>query len=182
MKTIKFLPVFLTILLTSCSAVRVNSDYDKSVDFTPYKTYAFYKTGIDKVEISDLDKRRILRSIDEEMTLKGFTKNENPDLLININTKAEKNINVNQFQAGWGYGWGYGWGFGWNPYWGMNNTISTNTEGTLTIDLIDAKKKELVWQGEGIGYLTQNTDKKDENIKCFVTKIMSQYPPVLKTK
>ncbi len=176
MKTLKILPIALFFILSSCDAVRINSDYDKKADFDLYKTYAFYKTGIDKVEISDLDKKRILSSIDEQMSLKGFTKSETPDLLININTKTEKNVNVNQFQAGFGYGWG----FGWNPYFGMNNAISTSTEGTLIIDLIDAKRKELIWQGEGAGYLTQNTNKKDENIKNFVTRILSQYPPLIK--
>ncbi len=171
MKTIKILSIFSILLLASCASVSINSDYDKKADFSKYKTFAFYKTGIDKVEISDLDKKRILRSIEDEMTLKGFTKSETPDLLININTKAEKNVNVNQFQSAFGYGWG------WNPYFGMNYNVNTNTEGILTIDLIDASKKELVWQGEGIGYLTQNTNKKDENIKNFVTRILSQYPP-----
>jgi len=176
MKTLRFLPLLLLFLVFSCASVRVNSDYDKNVNFSEFKTYAFYKTGIDKVEISDLDKKRILRSIDEEMTTKGLTKSENPDLLININTKAEKNVNVNQFYAGWGYGWGWGW----NPYWGGNTSIYTTTDGILTIDLIDAKKKELIWQGEGIGYLTKDTDKKDQNIKDFVTKILSQFPPTKK--
>ena len=175
MKTLKFLPVLLLFVLGACSSVRVAADYDKNVDFAQYKTYAFYKNGIDKVEISDLDKKRILRSIDEVMAAKGFTKSENPDLLVNLFTKAREQVSVNQFNAGWGYGWG----FGWNPYfWGGNNTtVSTSTEGTLYIDLIDAKKKEMVWQGEGVGYLTQNTDKKDEVIKNFVAKILEQYPP-----
>ncbi len=173
MKTIKWLPIFLLFIASSCCSVRVNSDYDKNVAFAGYKTYAFYKTGIDKVEISDLDKKRILRSIDETMAAKGFAKSETPDLWININTKAEKNVNVNQFYAGYGYGWG----FGWNPYWGGNMSAYTSTEGILTIDFIDAKKKELIWQGIGTGDLTQDTNKKDENIKNFVTQILAQYPP-----
>lgn len=175
MKTIKFLPLLLIFMFISCDAVRVNSDYDKKVDFNKYKTFAFYKTGIDKVEISDLDKKRILGSIDELLSAKGFTKSETPDLLINITTKAEKNINVNQFSAGMGYGWGYGW----NPYLGLNSGYTSSIEGTLTIDFIDATKKELVWQGEGVGFLTQNTYKKDANIKEFVSRILSQYPPVI---
>lgn len=176
MKTKHFLPLLLLFVMASCSSVRVNADYDKKVDFSQYKTYAYYKTGIDKVEISDLDKKRILRAIDESMTAKGFTKSETPDLLININAKAEKNVNVSQFYSGYGYGWGLGW----NPYWGGNTTISSSTDGILTLDLIDAKKKELVWQGEGIGYLTKNVDKKEENINCFVTQILAQYPPLKK--
>ncbi|MDX6183111.1 DUF4136 domain-containing protein [Flavobacterium sp. Fl-77] len=178
MKILKLVPFFLLLILTSCSTVSVYSDYDKKVDFAPYKTYAFFKSGIDKVEISDLDKRRILRAIDDQMQAKGFTKSENPDLLINIFTKSREQVDVNQFNAGWGYGWG----FGWNPFmmYGGQTTVSTSTEGTLFIDFIDAKKKEMIWQGEGIGTLTKNVDKKDEKVAEFVTKILAQYPPVKK--
>jgi Domain of unknown function (DUF4136) len=178
MKTLKIFALLSIFIITSCASVRINSDYDKKVDFAKYKTYAFYKTGIDKVEISDLDKKRILRSIDEQMTTKGFIKSETPDLLVNISTKEREQVSVNQFNMGWGYGWG----FGWNPMFfggGMNN-LSSYPEGVLLIDLIDANKKELIWQGEGVGHLTQNTDKKDENINNFVTRILSQYPPKIK--
>ncbi|MGL2966493.1 DUF4136 domain-containing protein [Flavobacterium sp. XGLA_31] len=173
MKKLFFIPVVFFIM-TSCSSVRVNYDYDKKVDFKPYKTYAFLKSGIDKVEISDLDKKRIMHAIDDALSAKGFTKSESPDLLINFFTKEREQVDVNQFSAGWGYGWGYGW----NPYfWGGNTYVNRYTEGTLYIDLIDAKKKELIWQGEGEGALTKDTDRKDEVIKEFVTKILEQYPP-----
>jgi hypothetical protein len=173
-KTIIFLSLLLLFIASSCSSVRVNADYDKNVDFAPYKTFAFHKSSIDKVEISDLDKKRILRSIDEVMTARGFTKSETPDLLVSFFTKEREQVNVNQFNAGWGYGWGYGW----NPYlWGGNTSVSRYTEGTLYIDIIDAKKKELIWQGDGEGVLTKDTNKKDEKIKEFVSKILEQYPP-----
>jgi hypothetical protein len=152
----------------------VYSDYDKQVDFTPYKTYAFHKNGIDRAEISDLDKKRILHTIDETMSAKGFTKSDNPDLLISFFTKEREEVNVNQFNAGWGYGWGWGW----NPFlWGGNTMVTRHTEGSLYIDIIDAKKKELIWQGEGEGVLTKDRDKKEALIKEFVSKILEQYPP-----
>jgi Domain of unknown function (DUF4136) len=176
-KTLQFIPLLLLFVLASCSSVRVNSDYDKNASFDGYKTYAYHKSGIDKVEISDLDKKRILRSIDEVMTAKGLTKSDNPDLMINFFTKEREQVDVNQFNAGWGYGWGWGW----NPWmWGGNTSVYRYTEGTLTIDFIDNKKKELVWQGMGEGVLTKCAEKKDENIKEFVTKILEQYPPVVK--
>jgi hypothetical protein len=63
----------------------------------------------------------------------------------------------------------------------MGFTQTTTTpEGTLYIDIVDAKTKELVWQGIGTGYLTTNTEKKDERIAEFVTKILEQYPPIIK--
>lgn len=174
MKATKLLPFVLLLVLASCSSVSVYSDYDKQVDFTPYKTYAFHKNGIDKAEISDLDKKRILHAIDETMSAKGFTKSDNPDLLISFFTKEREEVNVNQFNAGWGYGWGWGW----NPFlWGGNSMVTRHTEGSLYIDIIDAKKKELIWQGEGEGVLTKDRDKKEALIKEFVSKILEQYPP-----
>ena len=164
----------LTILFMSCSSVRVVADYDKQVNFNAFKTFAFYKPGIDKAEISDLDKRRILKAIESELLAKGFTKSENPDLLVSIIASAKEKIDVyNNF-----YG-GAGWGWGWNPYfYGNYNTVSTSTEGVLYIDLIDASKKELVWQGQGVGYLSfNNVEKKEARIKEFVSQILERYPP-----
>ncbi|GFZ92961.1 hypothetical protein GCM10011531_26140 [Aquaticitalea lipolytica] len=176
-KIMKTLPLLLLLVLvaTSCSSVRVASDYDKNANFSQLKTFAFYKTGIDKAEISDLDKRRILRAIESELLAKGYTKSENPDMLVSIFTKSQQRVDV--YNNAWGYGgWGWGgfggWGWGWNQ-----PSVSTRTEGTLYIDLIDAKKKELVWQGMGTGYLSQNMERKEERIKEFVTKVMEKYPP-----
>lgn len=174
MKTTKIIPFLFLFLLSACSSIRVDSDYDSHVDFSQYKTYAFHKKGIDRVEISDLDKRRILHAIDNALSQKGMSKSENPDLLVNIFTKEREQLNVNQFNMGWGYGWGWGW----NPYfWGGNNYVTSTTQGTLYIDIIDAKKKELIWEGQGIGTLTENNREKEKQINEFVSKILAQYPP-----
>ena len=107
MKTIKFIPLFMLFVLASCSSVRVNADYDKKVDFNQYKTYAYVKASIDKVEISDLDKKRILNSIDEAMSAKGFSKSNNPDMLISIFTKESERVDVYNNNT-WGMGFGLG--------------------------------------------------------------------------
>lgn len=177
MKLIKPLLLTLVILFSSCSAVKVAVDYDRKVDFKKYKTFAFYKTGIDKAEISDLDKKRILRAIESELSLLGLVKSENPDMLVSIFTKSREKVNVNQNNN-----FGYGFGWGWNPWMGngMNNNvnISQYTEGTLFIDFIDKQKKELVWQGVGTGALKiQNLEKKEARVKAFVKEIVSRFPP-----
>ncbi len=192
MKKLKLLalPVFVLLFLSSCTSVRVLSDYDKDTDFNSYKSYAFYKTGIDKAQISDLDKKRILRAIETEMGTRGFVKSQNPDILVSIFTKEREQVDVynNNFGWGWGgFGWGPGWGFGpgwgwggFGPGWGWGGSnVSTRTEGSLYIDLIDAKNKELVWQGKGEGTLsnTKNIEKKEMRIKEFVAEILTQYPP-----
>lgn len=165
--------VLLMLALGSCTSVRVLSDYDRNADFNTYKSYAFYKTGIDKAQISDLDKKRILRAIETEMNSRGFVKSNNPDLLVSIFTKEKERVDVYNNPWGWGY-WGY---WGWPGYYG--NNVSTSTEGSLYIDLIDAKNKELVWQGRGVGTLnnTSNVARKEERIREFVSQILEQYPP-----
>ncbi len=174
MKALKFLPLLFLFILTSCSTVRVATDFDKEANFNQYNSFAFYKPGIDKAQISDLDKKRILRAIEANLSLKGMSKSENPDLLVSIFTKERERVDV--YNNNFGYGWG------WNPwyyggYYGGNN-ISRSTEGTLYIDLIDAKTNNLVWQGMGSADLvTGDMERKEERIREIVTKILAEYPP-----
>ncbi|RAV30484.1 DUF4136 domain-containing protein [Sinomicrobium soli] len=171
MKPIRLLPLMILALVAgSCASVRVAADYDRQVNFAQYRTFAFFKPGIDKAEISDLDKKRILRAIEAGLTAKGLTKSDNPDMLVSIFTTEKERVDVYN---------NYGWGWGWNPYWwGMAYpNVSTSTEGSLFIDFIDAGRNELVWQGKGTGYLTSRMDKKDERIREFVNSILEKYPP-----
>jgi hypothetical protein len=192
MKKLKLilLPVFALVFLSSCNAVRVLSDYDEKANFSSYNSYAFYKTGIDKAQISDLDKKRILRAIETELSTRGFIKSDTPDILINIFTKEQERVDIYNNNFGWGGmggwggfgGWGMG-GLGWGPGlgwgWGGGNFVSISTEGSLYIDLVDTQSKQLVWQGKGEGTLanTKNVQKKEQRIKEFVSQIMEQYPP-----
>ena len=73
---------------------------------------------LEKVDISDLDKRRILRELDEGLMAKGMTKSENPDLIISIFAKSTKKVNIYN-NSGY-YGYPYYGGY-WSPwYYGPN--------------------------------------------------------------
>jgi hypothetical protein len=175
MNLLKLFSVIALLLLTSCNIVRVVSDYDKETNFDNYTTFAFFKPGIDKAKISDLDKKRILRAIQDNLMAKGMNKNSNPDILVSIFTKESQRVDI--YQNNFGGAWG------WNPYWGgnfnNNRMISSNIEGSLFIDLIDANTKELIWQGvshSGI-YKGNDIEKREEKIRLIVSKILAQYPP-----
>ena len=177
MKILKLLFLLCLVILTSCSSVKVVTDYDTKVDFTSYKTFAFYKKGIDKASVSDLDKKRIMRAVEAELLAKGFSKSANPDILVSIFTKSREQVNVSDNNIGIGWGWGY------NPWFYGRTNININqyTEGTLFIDFIDKNTNELIWQGIGSGAMKMsNIEKKEERINEFVYKIISTYPPGLK--
>lgn len=175
----RFLLFTTALLLTSCATIRVSSDYDTGVNFNSYATYAFFKPAIDKVEISDLDKRRVLRALESSLASKGFSASETPDVLISFHTKAEKNVRVSESFIGWGSpfygpfgGWGWGWGIN-RPY-----NINTSTTGVLYIDIIDAASKKLIWQGKGTGSLGKGSpQEREERIRGFVAEILTAYPP-----
>ena len=172
MKILKLLSITLltVFVFASCATVNVKTDYDSSTDFSQFKTFAFYKKGIDKAKISDLDKRRILHAIESELKAKGMTVSNHPDVLISIFTKSKKQINVynnNQYWHPMYYG----------AYWGSH--VSRYTEGTLLIDIIDVNGKKLLWQGVGKGALStsKKVEKKEARIREFVAEIMAKYPP-----
>ena len=175
MNLLKISSVIFLLVLTSCNTIGVVSDYDKATNFDNYSSFAFYKPGIDKAKISDLDKKRILRAIQSNLMAKGMNKNNNPDILVSIFTKESQRVDI--YQNNFGGAWG------WNPYWGgnfnNNRMITSNIEGSLFIDLIDAKTNELLWQGvshSGI-YKGNDIEKREEKINLIVSKILEQYPP-----
>jgi hypothetical protein len=173
MKIVKLFTLLFIVGFSSCSTVRVATDYDAKTDFSTYKTFAFYKKGIDKAKISNLDKRRILRAIEVEMLAKGFTKSNKPDFLVSIFAKSRKKVNVDTRN-------GFSDGF-WSPmyYYGSDRVrITKQTEGTLFVDFIDAKNKKMIWQGIGSAALRVKIGpKKEEKIQLFVKEILNAYPP-----
>ena len=168
----KLIISFLSIcLFASCSSVSVVADYDSKTDFTIFKTFAFYKKGIDKAKISDLDKRRILKAIEAELLNKGLKKSENPDMLVSIFAKSRKKVSVNsRFDNRILYYPSY--------YYGRERLrVTKYTEGTLFVDFIDVKNKKLIWQGIGSGALGAKTGPgKAERIQTFVHDIIDKYP------
>jgi len=176
MKNILFLSCLL-VIATSCSSVRVSSDFDKTAGFASYKTYVFTPEAL-SIPLDDINRNRILTAIENELAAKGFTKSENnPDVLIDVKIKGEQIQTATATNTG-GYGRGYRYGYGG----GFSTTTidyDTYVDGTLFIDMIDASKKQLVWQGRGTKTIEPDASQKrrEENINYAVKQIFLQYPP-----
>lgn len=177
-----FLFALLILLAASCSStVKVTSDYDKQADFASYKTYAFSQEAL-KLPISDLNRARIISAIETEMAAKGFTKSENPDILVDLLLSAEEKVDATATTSGTGgYYGGYGamrYGYG-----GGFTTTSINyeeyIEGTLFINFVDVSTQKIVWQGRGTKTIDEdaNADKREANINAAVKAIIAEYPP-----
>ncbi len=168
MKIYSLLFIILAFVISSCNTVRVTYDFDRATDFNTYKTYNYHQKGIDKLELNDLDKRRILNAIDAQMTAKGLTKSETPDLYLNVLASSKEKINIDN-----GY---YG------GYWGGGSRVYQYTSGTIIIDVIDDKRNTLVWQGAGSGLNVSDLDRKADDIPQAIAEIMAKFPPPAQKK
>ncbi len=168
----RFTLFLVSFLLISCVSVRVAYDYDSDSDFSSYKTYAFSKEQIENLEISDIDKKRILSSVENYLNSKGYNFSKNPDLIVSIDTKAKENVYINRYNNYDYMGWYY-------PYYGYGSTFKpyTKTVGLLYIDIVDSQTGKLIWQGSGSGSLSANKLTRDQLISNFVSRVMESYPP-----
>lgn len=175
----KKLVIFALVLIVAaaCSSVKVSSDFDRTAGFSSYKTFLFTDDAL-HLPLDDINNNRILTAVESELAAKGFKKvTENPDVLIDIKIKAEqKQTATATSSGGYGYGYRYGWGGGFST---TTINYDTYTDGTMFIDMIDAQKKQLVWQGRGTKTVNPDASEKSraENLSYAIKQIMAQYPP-----
>jgi hypothetical protein len=176
MKKLLF-PIFLLLIAASCATIKISSDFDKTAQFASFKTYAFTPEALN-LNIEELNRKRIITAIENELSLKGFTRAEKPDVLIDVKITGEKKQTATATgTGGYGYGYRYGWG-------GGTTTINYDSyvEGTVFVNMIDAAKNEVVWQGRGVGTIDPDAsaDKREKNINYAVKQIFTTYPPKIK--
>jgi hypothetical protein len=183
--------ILLAVLTASCgSGVTVTSDYDKTADFSKYKTYTYYgwSENSDKI-LTGFDKERIEKSFGEEFTKRGWDLNQKDgdatvSLYVVVNKKTSYSSYTDHYNNGmYGgmYASRYGYGYGYGSAMGMGTSTTTTTqndylEGTLIIDVFDAKTKKHIWQGIGKKTIDENKSKREESIKAGVAKIMKAFP------
>ena len=176
---------FAVALLAGCASTgKLRSDYDSAVDFGQYRTYNFYEdAGPETTEYQGLFSQYMVTAISKEMENRGYVKSDDPDLLVNFNAILEDKTTVSTTPAptyGMGGYYGYRRGF-YDPWIGYGYATETHvsqyTEGTLNIDLVDPRQKKLVWEGVGIGRVTDSTY---ENLEAVVAeavpKFFEEYP------
>ena len=167
--------------LSGCNDNNLRSDYDHEADFGAYKTYNFIEgAGGDYEGYESLFTQYMITAIKLEMENRGYVISDNPDLLVNFSSQLQEKTKVTQTSTApppyYGYRGGYYGSWGGYGY-GTQTHVSQYTEGTFNIDLIDARKKQLVWEAVGIGRVTEKKLKNLEGaVKEGVPRFFALYP------
>ena len=175
---VAFVSAVVLAFVGNSSAQKVRYNYLPGTDFSKYKTYRWVK--IQNVEYpSEILDERIMRSIDAQLSAKGFTRTETgtPDLLAMYQAAVDKERQWSYYDSGWGWG---GWG-GWGAWGGgpMTGTSWTIQVGTLNLDFYDPAIKKQVWRGAATKTLDppKDPDKLQRRLDKATKKLLKNFPP-----
>lgn len=160
------------VLSTAAFAQKINVDWDRTANFSQFHTYMWEKSPH---PAKDFWNDRIMEAVDKQLQAKGLTKvDSNPDLWVVYSNSIHDQKQV----VGTGYNMGPGWGWG---YWGGPTSVTYNTyvtkQGTLVVEIADAKDHDLLWRGSATDTISDNSNKNINTLNKAVDKLFQKYPP-----
>lgn len=176
----------LVFLFAGCSTVKVESDYNRNIDFSQLKTYAWLNEKDNPSDNVRMNNKLVIESVrasvEKTLNSKGYVKTDSDkaDFVITWFGAIEQKIkaqNIDHFYSSYGYGTLYQ-----NPYWNpQSEVINTQEyeEGSLIFDFLDPENNTLLWRGIGRDKVVEGRpdDVVRQNIDKAVRQILAGYPP-----
>jgi hypothetical protein len=177
--------------LAGCTGIPVDTDYDPDYKLSLTSSYAWMEAAPraaerDPVVENDLLARRVQRAVDAELAAQGLQRvdaDQNPELLVTYHAGETEKMDIDTTDRFYGY-YGYYpcwhcWGPG--PYgpWGGDVWVRYYTEGSLVIDVVDAKTRKLVWRGATDRRIPKFKTplERDAFVRESVAAIFQHFPP-----
>jgi len=165
--------ILFVFLMVSCAPIYVNYDYEKGTNFEKYKTYNYYselETGL-----SELDTKRLLDVLDNQMQAKGLLLSENPDFYINVVSSEYEANNRNTVGVGVGGG-------GRNVGGGISIGLpigQPKMNREIVFEFIDENGIGLFWQAVSESGFNPNAspEKRETRLASIVNKVLKGFPP-----
>jgi hypothetical protein len=159
--------------------IKVKVQAKKDTDFSLYKTYAWLDHPPVARPVLALE---VVGAVDEELKARGFTKvklTENPDVEVTFYGGVNTGINVQADDPAYSANGGVP-PVGSNM-WSTGTSLGTNltsiyvSKGSVVVDIIDAKGKDLVWRGVATGNIDMTTEKALRAVDEAVEKMFREY-------
>ena len=176
----------LSFLLAGCAGNPPVVDYDSSVDFGSYKTYAYISDhplmrAPDSPPGSPLLEGRLMAVTDDVMQMRGYTRvddAEQADFAVGFTVGSRDKIRVNSYPEPYRPYYG-GWGWGGPYYAGSTNVdVQQYTEGTLSVDIYDVAEHKPAWHGVATKRITDSMRRNpNETVTEIVNEILAGFPP-----
>ena len=173
--------VLVMLFFTNQVFSQITTDYDKSVDFTKFKTFNFIGWADNSDEqITGLDKDRIIAAFVHEFQSRNLVNDSiNPDMAVSLYVVVKNKTSVtaySNYYGGMGYGRSFGYGYGGAGYGSTNYSTREYREGTIIIDFFDEKEKSLIWEGILKKEVKEKAKKREKTIPENIRKLMYKFP------
>jgi len=171
-------------LLAGCAPFSVRYDYDARASFAGYRTWAWAPEGERpkaKVPNDPIMDRRVHRLVDQALGARGFQPAQGApaDFLVAYRPVYQDRVVQTYTEMGpaWGYGWGRPWGYG-----SAIEEVQRFREGTIVLEILDARSGQVVWQAAAEGALNGLDSPQDaeEQVGEAVRKMLEHFPPPVK--
>lgn len=172
----------LAATLAACAGVRVTHDFDPDANFSRLRTWTWMPgaqpepTGDPRLD-SPLIDARIRAAVEDVLVSRGHPKVasvEEADFLVDYHLSVERRLDARSIGTGIGYGHYHRWGT-----LDVETVVREYEEGTLVIDIADARARRLVWRGWGTRRLRRypTPEQTTRTINETVAEVLEQFPP-----
>lgn len=181
------LAALLVALLGACSSspsIESDYDYNRQIDFTQFRTYAFIDDSPMAVSstqgaVNPMLEGRIMESIRIAMNGKGYSEVTDPeqaDMVIAFTIGSRDQIQVDSYPATYGAAYtrrGYYYGYGM----GTETRVRQYTEGQLAIDIFDVATRTPAFHGVASKRISESDRQNQQPVLNAVTaEALSGFP------
>ena len=164
-----------TLALTGCATMNVSSHIERGVDFAQFETWDFgpadaLPTGDPRLDNNPFFKDYLEGAIGRHLEARHYLRatGGTPDLLVHYHANISKTFDINGTDSRYGY-----------CYDNCEPVINEYEQGTIVLDVVDARTNRMVWRGwaqEAIDGIIDNQDRLRREVNEAVTRMMERFP------
>src|SRR6266852_6861861 len=179
-------PAAIILALTACASVDVRAVASPDANLGALHTFSVMsnakhkspaaQSANDPMLVNSISNRALRADLVQGFENRGYVLSDSPDFAVAYYASTKDKLDVSYFDYGYSY-YPRWWG-GMGPGWAAANPMVTQyTEGTVIVDVIDPKTKELLWRGQGVAAVSDNEAQYEQDLMKTVTAILARFPP-----
>lgn len=177
------------LMVTGCATKPyVSTDYESNYNFAALKSFSIKETKPDTREnllISPFTFSHIHSLLNTELSKRYHvvTGDTQPDFLVSYHIVMEDKLDARAYDDMYGYGfWGRGYRYPSPMFYhpGIDGRLSVYTQGSLIVDMVDAKTQQPIWRGVSEKRLNKGLTPQQQRaiLTSAVLEVLAQFPPV----
>ena len=178
----KALAAVSALLLTACvSTPEIRVNVDEGTDFSIFQTYGFIDPlGTDKAGYTTLVTKHLRQAVSQELEKRGYVYSSSPDLSVNFYTHLVNRTYITSAPTPVYYGGYYDYRHGAYsvyPRYAYRPYSYNYQEGTVNVDLVDTRKKQMVWEGIAVNEVgSDELNNPQQAFQKVIAAIFEHYP------